>query len=367
MKRPASDGIQMRKAVFPMIGKTGRKVSNDWKNGAEGESGAALIVALWVLLILALLIGGFAFEMHIEAGITSYHRKKLQAQYLARAGVEYARMLLIRSANAEEEDEASSEENEALVENAVRLSRGVRVSGMSVELGRGRFLLDIAPEEGRRNVNVLTDEEWEELLDQANVPEDDWEELIDCFADWIDEGDEHQLNGAESDDAFYENAGYACKNAKLDTVDELRLIKGFTQELVYGEKATEENPEPMTGIARHLTTWGDGRINVNTATKEVLMTLPGMDEWVVEDIIEGRSGEDGEDGTRDDGWESVDEVIAETGMSPDLKDKITVKDKQYVRVVSEGEVGNVRAGIWCVMMIEESEPKAVFWREEIMD
>ncbi|MDD4736136.1 MAG: type II secretion system protein GspK [Kiritimatiellae bacterium] len=333
----------------------------------SGASGSALIVALWVLLLLSLLIGGFAFEMHIEAGITSHQRKKLHAQYLSRGGVEYARMLLVRSAKASEDDVASSEENESLVDNALRLSRGVTVSGMSIPLGRGRILLDVVPEEGRRNVNKLTDEEWEELLDQAGVPEDDWGELIDCFTDWVDEGDEHQLNGAESDDAFYEDAGYECKNAPLDTVDELLLIKGFTREVVYGERATEENPAPMTGIARHLTTWGDGRINVNTASREVLMTLPGMDEWVVDEIIDGRVGDDGEAGTRDDGWESVDAVLAEAGLSPELRDKITVKDKQYVRVVSRGEVGNVRAGIWCIMEMTGDTPKPVFWREEFME
>ena len=44
------------------------------------------VVALWVLIILSLLIGAFAFDMHIEAGITSFYRKRLRSQYLATRG-----------------------------------------------------------------------------------------------------------------------------------------------------------------------------------------------------------------------------------------------------------------------------------------
>ena len=99
---------------------------------------------------------------------------------------------------------------------------------------RARSRSTSLPEQGRRNVNTLTDEDWEEILDQAGVPQEMWAELIDCFHDWTDEDDEHHLNGAESDDSFYEERGYKCKNAPLDTVDELLLIKGFTPAIVYG-------------------------------------------------------------------------------------------------------------------------------------
>jgi general secretion pathway protein K len=331
------------------------------------RSGAALIVALWVLMILGLMIGTFAFEMHIEAGITSYHRKKLQAQYLARAGVEYARMMLVRSATSSDDEEATSEETQALVDNAYRLSRGVSVSNLRLPLGRGEMVLSIVPEEGRRNVNKLADEDWEEILDQANVPEDQWDELIDCFTDWVDEGDEHQLNGAESDDPFYQDAGYECKNAPLDTVDELLLIKGFTREIVYGTPSDVTDREPVKGIAAWLTTWGEGKININTASREVLMTLTGIDEWTVDQIIEGRAGEDGEPGTRDDGWESVSEAVSLAGIPGDIAERISVRDKQYVRVISLGEVGNIHAGIWAIMELDEDNVKPVFWREETMD
>lgn len=328
------------------------------------KSGAALIVALWVLIILSLLIGAFAYDMHIEAGITSYSRKRLKAQYLARAGVEWAKIILVKS--GEEQDEEVLDDGDQVAVQAVRLSRGMAITGLTRELGDGEVIIDIVPEEGRRNVNKLSDEDWEEILDQANIPEERWDELIDCFTDWVDPNDEHQLNGAESDDPFYEERGYECKNGPLDTIDELLLIKGFDEAVVYGAPPASEDENPILGIAQWLTVWGSGQVNVNTASREVLMTVSGIDEFGVDDIISGRAGFDQEFNTRDDGYETVDEVVSTVGLPDDVKGRISTTDRSFVRVVSIGEVNNVRNGIWCVLYLEGENVVPVYWREENM-
>lgn len=327
------------------------------------KEGSALIVTLWVLIILSLLVGSFAFDMYIESGITSYYRKRLKAQFLARAGVEYAKHMLDRSFKADAKESAPAGGEDAWV-SSVNLSRGMGVS-IDQELGDGKFMLEILPEQGRRNVNSLTDEDWEEVLDQGGVPQDRWPELIDCFHDWTDDNDEHQLNGAESDDSFYEQRDYECKNAPLDTVDELMLIKGFDPEIVYG--GTTEDGDVITGIAHLLTTWGDGKVNVNTASREVLLTIPGLEEFDVDDIIAGRMGTDQTEGTKDDGYESVDDVMGKLGITDAaVKEKLTVTERRFVRVISKGEVQNVRSGIWCILQAEESGVTPLFWREEDM-
>ena len=145
------------------------------------KEGSALIVTLWVLIILSLLVGSFAFDMYIESGITSYYRKRLKAQYLARAGVEYAKNMLEQSFKADAKETPPSGGEDAWV-RSVNLSRGMGVS-LDHSLGDGKVLLEILPEQGRRNVNTLTDEDWEEVLDQGGVPQEMWPELIDCFHD----------------------------------------------------------------------------------------------------------------------------------------------------------------------------------------
>jgi len=334
------------------------------KAPAHKRGGAALIIALWVILLLTLLVGGFAFEMHVEADIISYYRKRLKAQYIARSGVEISKVILAKLADVDDELRGADDEEEALLVGVVNLSRGVAIRDLTRNIGEGTLTLTIEPEEGRRGINDLSEDDWEEILDQANVPQERWANIIDSFFDWLDEDDLTRLNGAESDDAFYVDRGYKVKNAKLDTVDELLLIKHFDEELLYGSGTDVDAEDRITGIASWLTAWSHGKINVNTASREVLMTLRGIEEWAVEAILEMRVGVDGEAGTRDDGFESVQDAIAQTGMNPSLAERLTVRDVHFLRITSIGEVGGVKAGVWSVIRVEGDRLLPLYWREE---
>lgn len=333
---------------------------------AATRRGSALIVALWLILLLSLLVASLAFDMHVEADITSYYRKRQKAQHIAQSGLELSKVILSKLQEVNEEDIGIDEDANQMITAAVNLNRGVAVRALTRDIGEGVLTLDIVPEEGRRNINQLTDEDWEEILDQANIPVERWPELIDCFLDWTDGDDVHRLHGAESDDPFYVDRGYIVKNAPLDTVDELLLIKGFDEEIVYGSPQSTAPEDAIRGIAYWLTAWSHGKVNINTASREVLMTLPGIEEWAVDAIIEQRVGLDGEAGTRDDGFESVEQAIALTGMNPQLRDRLTVSDVHYLRITSVGEVGGVRSAAWSVMRVEADKLVPVYWREEQM-
>jgi general secretion pathway protein K len=330
------------------------------------RDGSALIIALWVLLVLAILIGTFAYDMRIESEVTMYARNRYKAEFLARAGVEWARLALVKKvADPGEAGELVLQDgdDEQLAIAALNIGRGVGVSGVKKELGEGGFELSMLPEEGRRNVNKLSDLDWEEILDQANVPEEQWPELIDCFNDWMDEGDAQRLNGAESDDPYYKDRGYKCKNAPLDTVEELLLIKGFDEGVVFGRPAEKPDEQPLLGIAPWLTTWGDGKVNVNTASREVLMTIPDIQAESVDDILERRSGVDGDPNTLDDGIKDLGQI---PGLTPAMAERLTVSDRKYVRVTSIGSVNEVHYGVWAILQSEGGRSKPVFWREEQM-
>lgn len=316
------------------------------------QDGSALIAALWVILVLSLIVGSFAFEMHLEGRIASHERKKFKSEYLARAGMAYAEALL--------DIEPSAFEEEFDPEDPFQLSNKLLQRGVPVvytqQFASGSFSVRISPEEEKRNVNLLTPEEWHELLDLSGVTDTlQREELIDCFIDWTDEGDLHQLNGAESDDPFYEERGYECKNAPLDTVDELLLIKGFTRAIVYG--GTDEDENTYTGIAQYLTVWGSGATHLNAASREVLLSMPDLDEDTVDAIIEDRTGADGEEGTEDDGFESLEE----TG----LNSKDFTVSSRFVKVLSTGDSSGVRFRIYGVFHKSGEGVIPVFWQEGI--
>ena len=110
-------------------------------------------------------------------------------------------------------------------------------------------------------------------------------EVVDAIKDWIDADDEVTGSGAEGGYYAGLEKPYAAKNAPLDCIEELLMVKGVTRELFYG---TGESP----GLVLCLTVFGDGRININTAPKPVLRALSAeMTDDGVEELDEYRRDE----------------------------------------------------------------------------
>lgn len=367
------------RGIFPIIGTFGNRLARD-RGLAERalpypasqtsvrRDGAALIVSIWVILVFSLLISSMAFDMQVEANVAAYQRKRVKAEYLARAGLEWTTAVLSRKVTEtmDQELQLQPDQDEQLVVASINLSHGVGVSGIEKTLGDGKFIVDILPEQSRWDVNRLEDVEWERIFVQAGVENTRRRELIDALKDWTDEGDEHRLHGAEKDDEFYRNRGYEVKNAPLDTVDELLLVKGWDEAILYGGTSPKDDSISYNGIAGWLTAWGDDKVNVNTASRDVLMILPDIEERVIEAIMEYRTGIDGVANTKDDGFRDVEEVVSKTGMDVSLRDLITTTERKYLRVVSVGEVDGVRNGVWAVIQAGEGGIIPVYWREEAM-
>jgi type II secretory pathway component PulK len=178
--------------------------------------------------------------------------------------------------------------------------------------------------------------------------------MIDCLEDWIDENDLHGLNGAESDDPFYQDRGYPVKNGPLDSIEELLLVKGWGPEILYGRPSDEENDE-IFGIADILTVWGDGKVNLNTANTNLLLSFSEYEDWELASVFEARLGPDGEQGTLDDGIESLEEI----GADPS-KFKL---QSDFVKVTSVGEMFDNRYQIECIFLLKSKNSAVVYWNE----
>lgn len=355
-------GLEKYSRFFPGLGKKQRA----GVQAPGNRGGSALIVVMWVLLILALLVTSMVYDMHVEASITAYQRNRTQAQQFAKAGAEFARYLLWKSVKVKPAMGTATDDDPDIFLQAVRLQRGMSVTNYVREFGEngelGKFTLTMIPEQAFRNINRLNpDTEWPLLLRQAGIPEDLYPELVDCVMDWIDGNDTMRVNGAESDDAFYVERGYPVKNAMLDTVEELLLIKGWTKAMVFGG-IPREGEDPLTGVGPLATVWGDGRINVNSASREVLLTLPTIDDVVADDIIAQRTPENTE-GTIDEGYKTDNEVFARTRASPALQGVLTAAEHHFMRVLIRGECQGVHSGIRCVMWNDNRRFQPVFWRE----
>ena len=295
-----------------------------------GRQGFALIAVIWTLAVLSLLVCSFTLDAYMEGKAAIYVRNRHQATALLDSGVVLAEMLMERQEKVSGEETEEEVSKDRWIAPAIRLKRGQRVE-VSQRLyrdaqGQLQFDIDnvlaeeasepdaeifiaIEPEPARWNLNKLAragfgdnaDLIWSRILTVAGVPDEDQSELVDSFYDWVDDDSiTVSSEGAESD--YYEalTPPYTCKNGPLDTVGELAYIKGFNRNGGILLKGGIWNPEDhedrqisVSGIEHLFSLYGSGKINVNAASREVLLTVPCLEDadgLIVDTILEEREG-----------------------------------------------------------------------------
>ena len=174
---------------------------------------------------------------------------------------------------------------------------------------------------------------------------------VDAIVDWLDRDEIEEPSGAES--AYYERLDrpYRCRNGRMDTLAELHLVKGITDEV-------------YRAISPYLTvSTSDERLNVNTADPVVLQTLPvpGQDGAVafpldaeqVEKLVDARP------------FAAKGDLSKVPGMTPavvsQLLPRITVTSSWF-SVYAEGEANGVKKGVLAIVDRSRGEPILRYWR-----
>jgi len=213
-----------------------------------------------------------------------------------------------------------------------------------------------------------------------NIPEETVENII----DWIDSDDQ-----GNAEEAYYSGRkpGYICRNGPMESIGELLLIRDITPTMFFGFPQREEiefeegnefeldlidpwEQKPYRGMRRYLTVYGDGKVNINTASREVLevMLQDEQDDqsFLAEDIIRSRT---------DLPFENIDDVNDDEFLAEKIKDKFlerfTVKS-DFFTIISEGRVGRmegdnqryVTARVRAVIQRLEEEIIVWYWRYE---
>ena len=325
---------------------------------ARDRRGIAIVIVLWVVLVLSLLISGFAFTMHVETQVASFARKQLKAEMLARAGIEVARMQLIL------DEKSPTEGGFDALNQAWATNEELYVNH---ELGDGIFNVKVTDEESKIPINTATLEQLRRLLNLLGVDPADEDIIVDSILDWIDADDLTKLNGAESD--YYQSLSppYRAKDAPMDRVEELLLVRGVTPELFGGSPTTEEE-EARPALSDLFTTMSSGRINVNTASATVLRAFLNLDDVQVQAVVNRRDGSDGIAGTEDDQpFRSEAEFFSVLGnLDPVTKqqdDGLVAVSSSYFTVTSTGEVGGAKRTIIATFRRDGDNIRAVAWRQ----
>lgn len=147
----------------------------------------------------------------------------------------------------------------------------------------------LVDEESKVNINTADMQSLKALMQAAlGVDETEAQGLAASLIDWRDPDSMLSIPLGSAEDSYYRNEKYPyeAKDAAFEVLDEVRLVKGFDANVF--EK-----------LRKHITIYGNGRINVNTAGRAVLYAA-GLPAAVVEKIIDLRAGKDGVAGTPDD-------------------------------------------------------------------
>jgi type II secretory pathway component PulK len=182
--------------------------------------GTVLVLAIWVILILAALALVYARSMRVELIASGNRLAAEQAAAVQRGAEQYVLAL----ADAAEGDAAHVMDAPA---EAVAVGDGyfwiVRPSPGDPRA----YEFGIADEAAKLNLNAA------DALDMAELP-GMTDELALSIMDWRDDDATLTTGGAESE--FYLGLArpYRCKDGPLETLDELRLIRGAAPALLHG-------------------------------------------------------------------------------------------------------------------------------------
>ena len=205
------------------------------------QRGAALIVALLVVVVLASLVLSMTRQMRIEA----LAARNLEASAQARAIAQGAAAAILRW-------------GEDLPADAISIGGGY-VWMLHVDTTDDQeYTWGITEENAKLNLNDATLEMLEDLPGMTT-------QLASSIIDWRDTDSDPQAEGAENDYYTLLDDPYPVKNAALETIEELLLVRGFTAMELYGEDANRNgilDPNEDDGDASDPPDNEDGKLDL---------------------------------------------------------------------------------------------------------
>jgi general secretion pathway protein K len=307
------------------------------------DRGVALLVTLMILVLIVTLVWEL-FRVGARAAQTGANgRDSIRAGIVAEAGIAAARLVL--------REDAGDNQYDTLDEI---WSRPVP----PIDLGEGTIRIVVEDEERKININRL-------VLPNGNAPDDQRlavfrrlleileidPSLADGVVDWLDNDDTPRVGGAES--AFYlsQPFPYKAKNDLLDTLDELRLVRGVTPEVF-------EKLEPF------VTIHSSGKVNINTAPRQILLALSAGQDAAEAGEITGTTADEIVEYRTEKPFRQTDEIRNVSPFLFDLYQKTRFRDLVDVRgtafhVRSTGEFAGTTRTIDAVGI---RDGKSIHWR-----
>ena len=314
----------------------------------ENEKGIALLVTL-LILVLVVALAHEVFRIGAQSAQTgAYGRDSIRCILLAEGGTGAARIALRQDARDNQYDTLDEIWSRA---------------ALPITLGDGEVQVTIEDEERKIDLNRL-------MLPNGNAPDDRrlavFQRLLDTLGidravadavvDWLDNDENPRVGGAES--AYYLGLPkpYRAKNDLFDTIGELRLVRGVTDEVF-------EKLRPFVTVS------SSGMVNINTAPKEVLMSLSAGTDLAEGGAIDAKTADEIIEYRKDHPFTTASQI---GNVSPSLRDlyaRTLIRNlmdvrSTYFHVRSSGDVGGTVRTIDAVGIRVGNEIQWRFWRIE---
>ena len=312
----------------------------------KGERGFALVITLLVTALLTALLVEFVNEVYVDTSHSHNFVASQQAGILAESGIAGGIQMLRASALMRQVQGQSASTMLDLWAKPYPYDAGVGTVTISIEEESGKLDLNSVVSPNGKPVDFYSDVAQRLFKTLAFSPD-----LYDSLFDWVDPDDNPLPGGAESKYYSTLKPPYQAHNDRLNTFEELALVKGFT-------------PQVLTKLRSCVTVYGGAKggipptININTAPRELLLSLDDSLARgdLVDRILEFRK------------TKAINSAadLTEIGLGP-LVQKLALKVgfKGYVyRIHAEGRVGeSLSVAEAVVTNVEQGKPNVLYWRE----
>jgi hypothetical protein len=308
----------------------------------RSDEGFVLVVVLWVLAIMSVVTLSFWHQARLESRAAALTVDRVQAEYMARGAVYRGIAELV---NKNSYDRVS--------DRPIHTSYNQRWRSHEPMLEEAPYY-SVAEDEAFEN--DMVDYQIEDTMAKMSLnfaPEIFLQEQDDLSRRMVSEIMRRREEMADegSDRAF------------LTLGDALQL------ESIKEEDWDGSRNDGASGLRDRLTVWGGTQINVNTASREVLMSFPNVDPSVVDALLDYRVGNDGVEGTEDDrAFMRTGELTNKLGLegtdaAPLTRFGTILSTVYSVRGEATQRQGTVRAHAEAVVEMANEEVVILHWRE----
>ena len=289
------------------------------------SNASVLVVVMIVVALLAAMSAGLAYRGRMEMQTSKNYIDSLKAYHLAIGGIDRIRAVF-----------SAEEISPARIKQISMFEKDAQEEGLFETVDRLKYR--IRDEMALLSVNESDPAVW------INFDEID-EATAKCILDWIDEDSMTDSSGAENEYYIASQSGYQCKDKNIEAIRELMYVRGIDAKIYYGD-------DEKHGLINLFSAYGDGRVNINTVSADVIDKLPGLGTGIGSAIEQFRNSDSQNCFKSSQDFSQITEL---SEMDTDLLGQYCRFDSEYFRIYSQGTADKSRCNLMAVVKLNGTD------------